>query len=73
MARGVGVDDYFKHNQSKEAIIRGTAFIRGLFCFGVMVEYDNLVTFELVRGLYYGEERLSWLADRWWCCYYLSE
>ena len=50
-----------------------TAFIRGLFCFGVMVEYDNLLTFELPRGQYYGEERSSWLADRWWCCYYLSE
>ena len=29
-----------------------------------MVEYDNLVAFELARGLYYGEERSSWLADR---------
>ena len=60
MARGVGVGDY-----SREAINRRTAFIRGLFSFGVMVEYDNLVTFELPRGLYYGEERSSWLADRW--------
>ena len=60
MARGVGVGDY-----SREGINRGAAFIRGLFCFGVMVEYDNPVTFELPRGLYYGEERSSWLANRW--------
>ena len=33
----------FQTFRSKEAIIRGTAFIRGLFCFGVMVEYDNFI------------------------------
>ena len=36
---------------SREAINRGTAFIWGLFCFGVMVEYDNPATFERPRGL----------------------
>ena len=40
----------------------GTAFIRGLFCFGVMVECDNLVTFELPRGLYYGEVLLLFVG-----------
>ena len=53
---------------SREAINRRTAFIRGMFYFGVMVEYDNLLAFELARGLGYGEERSSWLANR--CCYY---
>ena len=56
-----------------EAINRGTTFIRRLFCFGVMVEYDNPVTSELPRGLCYGEERSSWLANWWWCCYDLKE
>ena len=68
MARRVGVGDY-----SREAIYRGTAIIRGLFCFGVMVEYDNPVTSELPRGLCHGEQRSSWLANRWWCCYDLKE
>ena len=54
MARGVGVGDY-----SREAIYRGTAIVRGLFCFGVMVEYDNPVTSELPRGLCHGEQRSS--------------
>ena len=57
----------------REAINRGAAFIRGLFCFRVKVEYSNPVTFELPRGLCYGEERSSWLANRWWFCYYLSD
>ena len=68
MARGVEVGDY-----SREAIYRGTAIIRGLFCFGVMVEYDNPVTSELPRGLCHGEQRSSWLANWWWCCYDLKE
>ena len=68
MARGVKVGDY-----SREAIYQGTAIVRGLFCLGVMVEYDNLVTFELPRGLYYGEERSSWFANWRWCCYDLKE
>jgi len=41
--------------------------------FGVMVEYNNPVTSELPTGLCYGEERSSWLANRWWCCYDLKE
>ena len=74
MARGVGVGDYSREtiilnlsvrggDYSRKAINRGTTFIRGLFCFGVMVEYDNPVTFELPRGLCYGEGRSSWLAN----------
>ena len=38
-----------------------------------MVEYDNPVTSELPRGLCHGEQRSSWLADRWWCYYDLKE
>ena len=48
----IGGRRLFQTFRSKDAIIRRTAFIRGLFCFGVMVEYDNLVTFELASGLY---------------------
>ena len=60
------------------AIIRGRRFMEGrlLFedCFvGDMVEYDNPVTSELPRGLCHGEQRSSWLADRWWCYYDLKE
>ena len=49
MARGMGVVDYSREaivlnfsvlggDYSREAINRRTAFIRGLFCLGVMVE-----------------------------------
>ena len=65
MARGVEVGDYWREaiilniSVYKEAITRGTAFIRGLFCFGVMVAYDNLLTFELARGLYSGAPNVN--------------
>ena len=56
--------DYFKHFGLRRRLFefRGTAFIRGLFCFGVMVECDNLVIFELPRGLYYGEVLLLFVG-----------